>query len=79
MPGTGVLSVIADSVSYVPKSLQNTSMRGGIERSMEGAHSAGSLTYLCGMLAIANRSSLPGSFTTLHSSLKIMVARVPVS
>jgi hypothetical protein len=28
------------------------------------------------MLAIAKRSSLPGSFTTLHSSLKIMVARV---
>ena len=32
-----------------------------------------------GKLAIAKRSSLPGSFTTLQSLLKIMVARVFVS
>ena len=36
-------------------------------------------SYERGKLAMAKRSSLPGSFTTLHSLLKIMVARVLVS
>ena len=35
--------------------------------------------YVCGKLGIARRSSLLGSFTTLHSSLKIIVARVLAS
>lgn len=36
-------------------------------------------TYICGNVAITKRSSLPGSFTTLDSLLKIMVARVLAS
>ena len=35
--------------------------------------------HVCGKAAMAKRSSLPGSFTTLHSLLEVMVRRALVS